>query len=363
MIYLFTCAGRGSRFTSKGIKVPKPLIKVHGDQLLIRSIRSFPYKPGDTIVIAFLRSQRLEDHVGEKLRRDYPFVNFIWHAIEAVLPGQLLTVQSMLPFLPPDQPICIHNCDTYAYSTSLSNHLLADDRLNIVTYFMARGPQWSFVKVDDDQTISEIREKEEISSNASVGTYIFESIGLINEYLPKYLSTAQAINNEFYIAPFINYLISHDFQFLGIPVTVAECFGTPEQTCDSLLVSFEELLGENSGILAGIDTIVVDIDDTISSKSSSSSYGDSYPIPESVQALQNAHSMGVYIILYTSRNMRTFKGNVGLINKHTLPSLVQWLALHEVPYDELIVGKPWGPNVAYYDDKALNPKDLHERFC
>ena len=37
-------------------------------------------------------------------------------------------------------------------------------------------------------------------------------------------------------------------------------------------------------------------------------------------------------------------GSNGKINKFTVPVLVDWLSKHEIPYDELIVGKPWpGP--------------------
>ena len=51
MNYLFTVAGRGSRFKQKGIKPPKPLIKVFGNELLIWSMNSFNYNSDDRIFI------------------------------------------------------------------------------------------------------------------------------------------------------------------------------------------------------------------------------------------------------------------------------------------------------------------------
>ena len=51
MNYLFTCAGEGSRFIKKGVKPPKPIIKVFGDELLIWSIRSFAINPSDNVFI------------------------------------------------------------------------------------------------------------------------------------------------------------------------------------------------------------------------------------------------------------------------------------------------------------------------
>ena len=59
--------------------------------------------------------------------------------------------------------------------------------------------------------------------------------------------------------------------------------------------------------------------------------------------------------------MRTYEGNVGKINIHTLPVIIQWLEQHEVPYDEIIVGKPWcGHEGFYIDDRAVRPSEFAE---
>ena len=61
------------------------------------------------------------------------------------------------------------------------------------------------------------------------------------------------------------------------------------------------------------------------------------------------------IILYTSRNMRSFQGNIGLINKYTSRILHEWLESKGIPYDELHFGKPWGNgNLNYIDDKLIS---------
>ena len=54
------------------------------------------------------------------------------------------------------------------------------------------------------------------------------------------------------------------------------------------------------------------------------------------------HEKGTYIVLFTARNMRTFKGAIGLINKYTAPVVLEWLNKYNIPYDEIIFGKPWG---------------------
>ena len=78
--------------------------------------------------------------------------------------------------------------------------------------------------------------------------------------------------------------------------------------------------------------------------------------------MRKAYSEGVYIILFTSRNMRTFKGSIGIINKITAPLLLNWLSVHEVPFDEIYYGKPWGDSVSYVDDKNLSINNFIDEY-
>ena len=68
---------------------------------------------------------------------------------------------------------------------------------------------------------------------------------------------------------------------------------------------------------------------------------------------------GFNIILFTARNMRTHEGNVGKITAKTLPIIFRWLEKHNVPFDEIYVGKPWCGNDGFYvDDKTIRPDEF-----
>lgn len=104
--------------------------------------------------------------------------------------------------------------------------------------------------------------------------------------------------------------------------------------------------------------IIMDLDDTICS-TRDGKYTESTPNPEVIQRLREYRAMGFQIAISTSRNMRTFEGNVGKITAVTLPIIVAWLDQHEVPYDEIYVGKPWcGTEGFYVDDKAIRPDEF-----
>ena len=87
-------------------------------------------------------------------------------------------------------------------------------------------------------------------------------------------------------------------------------------------------------------------------------YSQCEPIKDICDKLRYQNSIGTYIILYTSRNMRSFNGNIGLINKHTSLTLNEWLLKNNIPFDELYFGKPWGNNLSYIDDKFLSIEEF-----
>jgi capsule biosynthesis phosphatase len=78
-----------------------------------------------------------------------------------------------------------------------------------------------------------------------------------------------------------------------------------------------------------------------------------------VDMLRRYSGEGFHIILATSRSMRTYEGNMGLILANTAPVLLDWLKRHQVPFDELYFGKPWPGEVGFYvDDRAIRPSEF-----
>ena len=104
--------------------------------------------------------------------------------------------------------------------------------------------------------------------------------------------------------------------------------------------------------------LIFDLDDTLCT-TQNGDYANAQPITEVVEKLRDYHRQGFTIVINTSRNMRTYQGNIGAINKNTLPIITEWLDRHDIPYDELYVGKPWcGFEGFYVDDKAIRPDEL-----
>jgi len=105
----------------------------------------------------------------------------------------------------------------------------------------------------------------------------------------------------------------------------------------------------------------MDLDNTISFKSDYAGYALAKPDMEIIEKLNQYKELGFKIIIFSSRNMRTYKGSIGKINKFTLPEAMKWLEKYNVPYDEIIMGKPWCGNEGFYvDDKSIRPNEFKE---
>jgi capsule biosynthesis phosphatase len=108
----------------------------------------------------------------------------------------------------------------------------------------------------------------------------------------------------------------------------------------------------------GMKRIIVDLDDTIC-MTEDGDYANASPVGTVVEKLREYRSKGFEVAINTSRNMRTYSGCVGKINANTLPLIIFWLDKHNVPYDEIYVGKPWcGHDGFYVDDRAVRPSEF-----
>ena len=88
-------------------------------------------------------------------------------------------------------------------------------------------------------------------------------------------------------------------------------------------------------------------------------YEDLIPYSDMVDKLRYYKENGAKIVLYTSRNMNSYQGNIGLINKHTAVTLASWLKRWEIPYDEIVYGKVWPGHKGFYvDDRTVRPNEF-----
>lgn len=114
----------------------------------------------------------------------------------------------------------------------------------------------------------------------------------------------------------------------------------------------------NLNVIIKMKRLIIDLDDTIC-KTANGDYANAVPISGMIEKMGEYKAAGFEIAIHTSRNVRTYDGNIGKISAHTLPVIIDWLRRHGVPYDEVYVGKPWcGHEGFYVDDRAVRPSEF-----
>ena len=111
-------------------------------------------------------------------------------------------------------------------------------------------------------------------------------------------------------------------------------------------------------------TIVFDLDDTICYPNHNASdteikYGYALANNDVINRMKTLREEGFYIIIHSARRMLTHNGDIDKIHKDVWDTTVDWLETYDVPYDELVFGKPYA-NTYYVDDKAMNLEEFKE---
>ncbi len=107
-------------------------------------------------------------------------------------------------------------------------------------------------------------------------------------------------------------------------------------------------------------TFVFDIDGTLCPiKQKGEEYIDLVPYEKMVKKIREYKAGGAKIVLFTSRNMNSYNGNIGMINANTAKVMLAWLDKWDIPYDEIVYGKPWpGHRGFYVDDRSIRPDEF-----
>ena len=201
-------AGAGSRFINTHYNLPKPLIDVCGKtmiEVVCQNLRpSIAHK-----FIFICREEHLRAHQLEKVLEKIAPGNEII-CVDKLTEGAACTVLLARNMIDNQHPLMIANCDQFV-DIKIDDYLAAFDTKafdGMIMTMRATDKRWSFVRLDHRRNVSELREKEVISNEATVGIYNFSKgsdfVFAANSMIAKNIRT----NGEFYVAPVYNELIS-----------------------------------------------------------------------------------------------------------------------------------------------------------
>ena len=199
-------AGLGSRFSSRGYKVPKPLLpvgKIRLFELVLSNLISDSIHEITFIAPRHFQIRNDLEALKSKLSCEVSLVE-----IDYVTDGPASTVELALPKLDLNAALVVANSDQYL-DCSLSDFygsVLDDKHTGAVVTMKDSDPKWSYAEVSKDGMISRIVEKEVISNYATAGIYGFRKAEDFFIGLDKMKSEGDRVNGEYYVGPVYNYL-------------------------------------------------------------------------------------------------------------------------------------------------------------
>lgn len=221
-------AGEGTRMREK-YNLPKPLIPILGKTLIQWSIDSLgPQELFNYIFIIKKEHDREFDLSGELIKL-YPDAQII--LLDKTTDGAARTVLMAKDLVNNDNECIVTNCDQY-YEYNCKDFLNECRMYNAhgILTFEANHPKWSYAKVDDYGYITEVAEKQVISSYATVGIYYFRSGSDMVWAAETMINKKITHNSEYYFCPCYSQLLERGDKV--IPYNVNEMCGLG--TCEDV---------------------------------------------------------------------------------------------------------------------------------
>ena len=210
-------AGRGSRFADAGYTTPKPLIPVGGRPMIAWVIENItPSRPHAFIFICLAEHLEKYPEVPAELRLLCPGCNIV--PVNAVTEGAACTVLLARQFIDSAAPLMIANSDQIV-DLDVDEYLDAGDReeaSGLIMAFWSDHPKWSYCRLRDDGTVSEVVEKQVVSNEATVGIYNFRHGRDFVRAADTMIAQNLRVNNEFYVAPCYNQLIAEGAKVITV---------------------------------------------------------------------------------------------------------------------------------------------------
>jgi dTDP-glucose pyrophosphorylase len=226
MNVLIPMAGAGSRFSSAGYTFPKPLIEVKGKPMIQVVNDNLNIDARHIFIVQ--RSHYEKYHLKALLNLISPGCEII--QVEGVTEGAACTTLLAKDLIDNDEPLLIANSDQFVEwdSNEFMYSMMADGIDGGILTFRSTHPKWSFVKLDENGYVTEVREKQPISDIATVGIYYWAKGSDYVKYAEQMIKKNIRVNNEFYVAPVYNEAIEAGKKIKTFDVQRMWGIGTPE---------------------------------------------------------------------------------------------------------------------------------------
>ena len=218
-------AGAGSRFEKAGYSFPKPLIEVKGQPMIAKVVENLDLQ--GTYIFLVQKAHYDQYNLESLLKMIAPGCKIV--QIDGVTEGAACTVLKAKEFIDNDEQLIIANSDQWIKWNSFETISSFNDADGGILTFKSVHPKHSFAKVDGYGFVTEVAEKNPISSDATVGIYHWKRGSDWVKYAEQMIEKNIRTNNEFYVCPVYNEAIQAGLKIKAGLVDEMWGMGTPEE--------------------------------------------------------------------------------------------------------------------------------------
>jgi len=224
---LLPIAGKGNRFVEKGYTVPKPLIPVDSEKILVeKSVESVDIENAHMIFI--VRKEHIDSHgIDKRLEKTFEGNSVTIVSVDYDTEGALSSCMLAEEHIDNDLPLVIFTPDCL-FEPVFSVDSIEDDVAGAVATFSSSSPAHSYVVLDDDGNVTKAAEKEVISTNAVGGLYYFKKGSMFAQYARETIDKKDKTKGEYYICPIYNLAIRDGHRIIIDRNSAHYVLGTPE---------------------------------------------------------------------------------------------------------------------------------------
>jgi len=231
-------AGKGSRFSIEGYELPKPLLPIHNNPMIVEAVNNLPETSRKIFIC-------LDEHktynIEQILKNNYTNTECMF--INNVTQGQACTCEIGINQYNIDleKPILISACDNGVYYNQEEYQELLNDENNDVIVWGFKNNQasvvnpnmYAWLKIDEDNNIQQVSCKKYIFNDdprkhsAIIGTMFFRKTKYFIDGLKACYKKGITTNKEYYVDNVLNENIESGLRVKLFNVEHYLCWGTP----------------------------------------------------------------------------------------------------------------------------------------
>lgn len=235
-------AGAGSRFSTAGYTLPKPLIPVNGLPMVVRAVRDLP--EAERVVFLVHADHVANFHIDQVLKQHFPTCEII--VVPGLTEGQACTVRLAKEAFEQDTDVLVAACDnTHVYDANVFAQATNSGQWDglVWTYrgdnrVLPKPTSYGWVDVDpSSKQVKRISCKQPISEDllndhVVSGFFWFRSAHALFDAIDNLVASNERINNEFYLDVVPNGMIAGGKRIGTFEVEKYIGWGTPDELRD-----------------------------------------------------------------------------------------------------------------------------------